>query len=532
MSLLDHAKATIPAPDYQVKVMHDDGNTSDIIDTILYADSKVSNYMCAFAAAFERNYSGLYEIWDFTHRYIKYIADEPGEELVKDPRVTWADRSGDCKSFSLFIGSILKCLGIPYRYRFASYQGADPTHVYIIAKINRRDVIMDATIEKFDYEVAYKKKWDKMTQIKYLHGAGPAILGHAKPTPAERIADAPKIGTPKSFIDYSNLTEGQLTLRLLDEQIKILSNYYGDPIGNYQKARNIIYLNSKNLHSISGISGPVDTQFYNLLHYIEYAKERSKPAGIASARIGDFASDRESLIKDCNYTKSEYSKWQAGGKINPLTKQRTPEYSPKKKDGSSWDLNDLNKAKLACDDQVFFLDLFNQHLEGSAPHVLYEFIPDSELNTLPGTANFKANNHRLANSSMARYSQLDRLNLVLWERNGIMRTAASKGLKNISPEAFIAEWKKGKNNVTGAHIGIAFAALLPIIAAAVGVASKLLTLIQQQKAAFASEVKGYGSPQFGPGELDFLNDDSSSGFNDILPFAAAGAAALLLINGK
>lgn len=524
MRLLDHAKATIPAPDYQVKVMHDDGNTSDIIDTILYADGKISNYMCAFAAAFERNYSGLYEIWDFTHRYIKYIADEPGEERVKDPRVTWADRSGDCKSFSLFIGSILKCLGIPYRYRFASYQGADPTHVYIIAKINRRDVIMDATIEKFDYEVAYKKKWDKMTQIKYLHGAGPAILGQAKPTPAERFADAPKIGTPKSFIDYSNLTEGQLTLRLLDEQIKILSNYYGDPVGNYQKARNILFLNSKNLHSISGISGPVDTQFYNLLHYIEYAKERSKPAGIQGSQINGFTEDRAALLAECKYIQDSFDGF--------LEARARGKSTPRRRDGKIWDFNELKSLNDKCRDQVFFLDLFNQHLEGSAPHVLYEFIPDSELNTLPGTANFKANNHRLANSSMARYSQLDRLNLVLWERNGIMRTAANKGLKNISPEAFIAEWRKGKNNITGAHIGVPFALLAPIIIAALGVASKLLDLIQIKKAAFASEVKGYGSPQFGPGDTDFLNDDSSSGLTDILPYAAAGAAALLLINSK
>lgn len=533
--MLDFANANIPAPDGMTENEHNDGDTSDIINVILKQDNLLGNYMCDFAQAYSADYTSMNALWNFTHKYIKYVADQPGLEVVKDPRVTWKHRSGDCKSFSIFIASVLKCLGIPYRYRFAAYSPGDPTHVYVIAKINNQDVIMDATIDKFNHEITYHKKWDKVTKIVRMHGAtrsiksAPAIkTKNAVPTTAQRIANAPRIGIPQPYIDYSGLTEGELTLRLLDENAKILAAYYGDPNGTFQKVRNYIFNASKNLHSITGHIGYVDPKFYNLFSYIEYAKERSKPAGIASARIGDFASDRDALIKNCDYTSSEYLKWQAGGKTNPITKEKTPIYYPRKKDGTLWDLNDLSKAKLACDDQRFFLDLFNSHLEKSAAHTLYEFIADSELNSLPGTANFKANNHRLANSSMSRYSQLDRTNIVLWQRNGIMRRSAASGLIEISPEAMINNWKQiGKE---GIGLDPATAALIvSIISAAFGAASELLKLLLLKKSTFSSEVRGYGSTTFGPEQGDFAVGTSNDfQISDFIPYAAAGAGIYLL----
>ena len=531
LSLYQHAKKTIPRPDNHSEIRYKDGDTQDIINTILFADSKLGNNMCEFAKAFTNTYDSLYELWYFTRENITYLADEPGHERVKDPRVTWKDKSGDCKSFSLFIASVLKCLHIPYRYRFASYKGNDPTHVYIVAKLKNRDIIIDATIERFDFEVSYLKKWDKMTQISYVHGTSSVAVHsrRARPSVNERIADAPKLRTPKTFINYYSDTEGELTLKLLDEQAKILSNYYGDPNGTYQKARNLIFNHSKDLHRISGHVGYVDESLYGLMAYLEYAKERSKPAGIQGSRIsGTFVEDRQAIIDHCRYVKSQYQSWA----LSFSTKSGKYEYKPKKRDGTAWPIADLSAENRKCNNQVFFVDTFNKYLEGSAAHVLYEFIPDSQRNSLPNRASFKTENHRLANSSMARYSELDRLNIVLWERNGIMRSAAAKGLPDISPEGFINEWKKGSVNINGPRIGIAFAALLPIIAEAVAIAGSLLAAILTAKATFASEVKGYSSPGFGPEDGDFSGAPSGIDIGSILPFAAAAAGGLFLLSKK
>ncbi len=547
MSLLDWAIKTIPPPDNKKVRMHNDGDTRDIIDTILYADSKIKNHMCEFSSAFQANYQGLYDLWDFTRNHITYLADEPGHERVKDPAVTWRDRSGDCKSFSLFIASVLKCLRIPHRYRFASYSGNDPTHVYVIAKLNNRNVILDATIDKFDTEVDYKKKWDKMAKIDYLHGvstASPAIHSRrAKPTPTQRIANAPKNVLPKSYIDYLGRTEGELTLTLLDQITRLNSGYYGDPNGTYQKALNLIYQTAKDPHRISGHVGYIDPQLYPLMNYIEYAKTRSKPAGIASAHIGDFASDRKAIIDECTNAKTQqyFSTPRNCGFIPSHEclewNKKAASYIPKKLDGSVWDTKGLNEFVKNCSDQLFFIDLFNQHLEGSSPHVLYEFIPDDELNNLPGTANFKANNHRLANSSMARYSKLDRTNIVLWERLGISRISASKGLKDISPEGFIENLKfyttPNIGAIDPATVVLLKEVIVPIIVSALGLASQILILILTKKATFASEVRGYGTQEFGPQKNDFLNEGSSSfNFNSLLVPGALALGGILLLNKK
>lgn len=539
MTLFEHAKKTIPAPDYKSVVRHKDGDTQDIINTILYADSMLGSYMCSFASAFDKTYDGLYELWDFTRKSITYLPDEPGHEKVKDPRVTWKDKSGDCKSFSLFIGSVLKCLGISYKYRFASYAGKDPTHVYVIAKLNGRDVILDSTIDRFDYEVSYLKKWDKLTKISYLSGA-PSLIGKARPTKAERIADAPLGRTSKPFIDYSNMTEGQLTLRLLDEQVKILSSYYGDRTGSYQKARNLIYSASKDLHRISGHVGYIDPELYGLMSYIEYAKERSKKAGIQSG-ISGFAEDREKILKDCEHARNEYIKYNNSVLEAQKSGGKKLAYRPVKRDGTTWDVFELAQFVSKCGDQIFFVDLYNKHLENTSPHLLYEFIPQEELNSIPQVASYKALNHRNANSSMARFSELDRTNIVLWERNGIMRAAAAKKLIDVTPEGFIEEWKKGSTNVTGPRIGIAFAALLPIIIDAVTAAGALLSGILAVRAAFSSEVRGFGTDGFGPGGTDFTGGggggdktpkEKDNTLTDILPFAGLALGGMLLLNNK
>jgi hypothetical protein len=523
MTLKEWANKSIPVPDDVADLKHHDGVTKDIIDTILFADAFVKDRMCKFASAFDRSYESLYDLWEFVRQNITYIADEEGRELVKDPTILWKDRSGDCKSFSLFIGSVLKCLQILYKYRFASYKGNDPTHVYVIATLNGREVILDATIDRFDSEVSYNKKWDKMTKIYHLHGAPAIHTGRNKPSPTERLADAPRIGTAKPNIDYSGMTEGQLTLVLLDEQLKILKNYYGDPDGVYQKARNIIYNTAKDPHRISGHDGYIDPSLYNLMPYIEYAMERSKPAGIANAHIGDFASDRDRLLAECKHITNELRKTippTCG--ITPMkscldARKAAGAYQAKKLDGTKISREELNKLYADCQDQVFFMDLYNKYLEGSSPHVLYEFLDPS---TVTGTANFKANNHRLANSSMARYSKLDRTNIVLWERNGIMRASAAKGLIDISPEAFIAEWRKVKSNSIGDPITLG-----TILLAAIAFASKMLDLLLTKKASFASEVRGYGSEEFGPQEGDFENS-SGSGFDFKSLLIPAGALAL------
>ena len=68
---------------------------------------------------------------------------------------------GDCKHYAIICGSIGKALKIPMRLRLIA-QGINPTpnHIYCIAKINGRDIIIDPVLNSFNTEARYNYKYD------------------------------------------------------------------------------------------------------------------------------------------------------------------------------------------------------------------------------------------------------------------------------------------------------------------------------------------------------------------------------------
>lgn len=79
--------------------------------------------------------------------------DEQGQQLIKSPSQTIHTGIADCKSMSLLVGSLLKNLGITFRYRFTTYDKSKAnsklvSHIYCVAMIESEDVIMD-TVYRF-----------------------------------------------------------------------------------------------------------------------------------------------------------------------------------------------------------------------------------------------------------------------------------------------------------------------------------------------------------------------------------------------
>jgi hypothetical protein len=93
--------------------------------------------------------------------HLRYQKDRVGHERVKSPGKLWEDREGDCKSYSVFIGSIYRNLGIQYKYRFAHYPNGrldrDVNHVFTVAVDQRgREIPTDAVADYFNYEEPYE----------------------------------------------------------------------------------------------------------------------------------------------------------------------------------------------------------------------------------------------------------------------------------------------------------------------------------------------------------------------------------------
>ena len=143
---------------------YSDGDTGDIIETIFLADAGSAAYIdldgvqCLVG---DNDRDTLRNVWAFVKYNLNYRPDRRGHEQVKKPGPLFYTGVGDCKSFSIATGAILRALGFKYKYRFTAYAPGDVTHVYIVARTaNGKQVIMDSVYQEFDKEQTYFSKMD------------------------------------------------------------------------------------------------------------------------------------------------------------------------------------------------------------------------------------------------------------------------------------------------------------------------------------------------------------------------------------
>lgn len=157
------ANQTIPRGTNQVTITEPKGNTRDIMRDIITTDNRsgpFTNDFARFLAGKDRLTTAA-NIWHFIKTHIEYRVDPLGFQFIKLPSQTWSDRFGDCKSFSIFAGSILKNLGIPYSYRFVSFSPVNvPTHVYVVVPGAFSEIIIDPVFHSFNAQKPFTFKTD------------------------------------------------------------------------------------------------------------------------------------------------------------------------------------------------------------------------------------------------------------------------------------------------------------------------------------------------------------------------------------
>lgn len=167
-------------------------------DTIINRQGKTKDIIQAVVDCYNSDYAQVQEladnlpgndtlsrcraVFDFVDKNIKYQIDPLQKQWIRTPARLWSDGEGDCKSFSIFICSCLRCMGIPHLFRFAAYEGnSDPTHVYAVAiDESGKEIIVDPVYRDengkavFNKECPYTKKIDMKgtTEISRLSGPG------------------------------------------------------------------------------------------------------------------------------------------------------------------------------------------------------------------------------------------------------------------------------------------------------------------------------------------------------------------------
>jgi hypothetical protein len=108
------------------------------------------------------------KIFNFLKNNIQYKVDGDNQK-IKLPSAFLREKSGDCKSYSLFTAAILSNLKIPFSFTYASYNPTDktPEHIYVTTK---NGCIIDAVWGKFNSEKKPCYKYHKPMNISYISG--------------------------------------------------------------------------------------------------------------------------------------------------------------------------------------------------------------------------------------------------------------------------------------------------------------------------------------------------------------------------
>ena len=174
----------IPKPNNTVTTIKKNGDTDDIISTILFADKQAAQYTKAFAPTLKGNtvLETAHNIWNFLKQEINYKDDGFSFQNIKSPSQFYWDKTGDCKSYSVFTASVLQNIypDLNYCFRFASFSNSEtPTHVYIVIPKNKKynpysEIIIDGVWIAFNQQKTFthKKDFKGMTQINYVAGIG------------------------------------------------------------------------------------------------------------------------------------------------------------------------------------------------------------------------------------------------------------------------------------------------------------------------------------------------------------------------
>ena len=221
-------------------------------------------------------------IFDFSYKYLQYHKDEDGTEQLRTPARSWLDgqmrfkQKGiksagiDCDDYSIFVGSLLKNMGIPFKLRITKYDGKKNfQHIYVIVPAlgdSDDEIVIDPVLSKFDYQKPYsveKSNFDMSpVQIAGLNGI-------------DGLTGSSSLGLPISVLSGIDLAGGHQAQADHEELIAIVSGVDFDEaingLGDAEDAtyrylvrtRNFLLRNTDNKAKMAHIQNP--DQFISML---------------------------------------------------------------------------------------------------------------------------------------------------------------------------------------------------------------------------------------------------------------------------
>lgn len=491
----------------------------DIVNQIREAEKNGAKFITTELAEQLRgrnNTQTAKNIWSFIRQNITYREDG-NHQKTQSPAHLWKTRVGDCKSMTVFGASILQKMCIPYKLVIDFYYPSSPNRGHIYIELPG-GIVLDPVNSQFNKkDSAWKsvkipghkicssgigstnnKNITMSTIASYIEGTGRKPKG---------------IAVPKPHINYAEMTDGELSVKLVARQNELF--YLGTGDEKFKKAAS--ELNKLVDNSITGYAIKSNSQLEKWAE--RKIRENSYPAVSAyyftlynrdRAKVGQlytFDQWRENEFKRCVDIREKWAK------MSVLRFERRRE---------------LRKEWEACFNAVGYLGTVNDQLEKSGAHLLYNFAGGS-LNT---TVAAKKVLHRIAVDNYSRVFGLSPDNISLWIRNGIIAGNLEGGAGALSPEE---TYQLMAANIPDNYESIgAVVETLTIIINVISVALAATQMImarigEVERQRLLANTQGLGTAPFGPEKQDFLSEVQSALFDQGLIIPLGILAAVLFL---
>ena len=126
-------------------------------------DSREGADQISFKFKGKTPFMSCFNVYNYCRNNISYRRESEQLQTAKTlQRIIFGDKYGDCKHYTTVCCSILRSLGIKVQMRLISqnFYNPEPTHIYCVAYINGKEIIVDPCMKTFDSEAQYKYKYN------------------------------------------------------------------------------------------------------------------------------------------------------------------------------------------------------------------------------------------------------------------------------------------------------------------------------------------------------------------------------------
>lgn len=178
MDLWQIAESTIKGEPFKVSYLGE-GNSNSIMECLLSLQVASQRQTATFARQLRAIYGNdidrlLRDLYYMVVRNVELRYDPTGQQFIRKPSNIVKERACDCKSYALFLSSILSNLGIKNIFRFVSFEpGQEVRHVYIVVPTSHHEYVLDCNLKQFNKEYPYHSKKDVMAIISSIGRVNP-----------------------------------------------------------------------------------------------------------------------------------------------------------------------------------------------------------------------------------------------------------------------------------------------------------------------------------------------------------------------